>query len=130
MDYVILWFILYNGSGYIEPQKVTKTEMSCGLDGSVVGVQLVGEQVNTEGLQINPYRVRWPDPGMADKHCIVDIHQRVSTLSPGKYHIATTIVGDGTTVPYIGHDPHTTVDFMVIKSTVATPRDLKLKGQQ
>lgn len=102
---VLVWFILTNGGGYIEPQRVAPLDMSCGLDGAVVGVQV--------DSNVNPGFVTWPDPGIPDKHCRVSIAQRVSQLAPGEYHIATTevpaVAAFGQADPSVPRiDPHTT----------------------
>ena len=107
MDFILIWFILTGGNTYIPYQEVHKTDMSCGLEGKVVGVQL--------DRTINPTRLYWPDPGFENLHCEVFIGTRISGLIEGKYHIATTIIGDGSSTPYIGHDPHISVDFMIVK---------------
>jgi len=125
MDYIVIWFILTGGFGYIPPQEVRKTDMSCGLEGQVIGVQL--------DKTVNPTKLYWPDPSIVDKHCVVDIKERVIGLLEGEYHIATTILGDGSSTPYIGHDPHTTVLWIRrngIGVTPAKPAGLKIGGQE
>jgi hypothetical protein len=109
MAFVIVWFVMTGGAGYIAPLDVPPSEMRCGIDGAVIGVQL--DRV------VNPSMVRWPDPNVAGQHCQVDISARVATLAQGEYHIATTIVGKAyawnePVDRYIGHDPHTSVVWM------------------
>lgn len=104
MGFVIVWFIMTNGSGYIPPQNVQPLQMSCGLAGAVVGVKV--------DRPVNPTRASWPDPRILGQHCEVDINQRVAGLAHGEYHLATTIVGKDykpgeKPESYIGHDPHT-----------------------
>src|SRR5687767_15187809 len=89
MAYMLIWFIMANGSGYIAPQRVEFAEMKCGLDGPIAG----GMQLDR---LVNPRVVRWTDPKAADKHCDVDIAQRVAGLAHGSYHLATTVMGPDT----------------------------------
>ena len=111
MEYVILWFILAGGAGYLEPLTVQPPMMSCGLAGAVVGVQV--------DRLANPTKVSWPDPYFPGVHCDVDIRAKVATLKPGEYHAATTIVSKPCCVPiappasYINHDPHTSPTFVI-----------------
>ncbi len=125
MAYFVIWFILSDSpGGYIEPQEVQKTNMSCGLPGQIVGVQL--------NKLINPTKVLVPDPGIPNLHCEVDITERMVGLVQGTYHLATTIMGDGTSTPYIGHDPHTSDYFSRVNGTgkaPAKPSQLIIKGQ-
>ena len=104
MDFIIVWFIMTNGTGYIPPQDVRLTDMRCGIAGAVIGV-LVDRPVN-------PTTALWPDPKIPDQHCEVDISQRVAGLPHGEYHLATTIVGNGKPESYIGHDPHTSTKWL------------------
>lgn len=110
MDFVIVWFIMTGGSGYIPPQNVQQSEMRCGLDGEVIGVKI--DRV------VNPSMALWPDPQVPGKHCQVDISARVASLPQGEYHLGTTIVSkpigfvSPPPEPYIGHDPHTSVLWM------------------
>lgn len=109
MEFVIVWFVMTGGAGYLPPQNVQPTEMQCGIDGAVVGVKI--DRV------VNPSMVLWPDPYVEGKHCQTDISARVATLTQGEYHIATTIVGksyawNAPVERYIGHDPHTSVAWM------------------
>ena len=128
MDYIVIWFILTGGFGYIPPQEVRKTDMSCGLEGQIIGVQIDNS--------INPSRVSFPDPGFANMHCVVNITKKVAelaTLEPKEYHIATTIMGDGSKTFYYQHNPHTTKYFIIIKGAPnypSKPGQFKLKGQQ
>jgi hypothetical protein len=130
MDYVLIYFILTGGFGVAPTLEIHKTDMSCGLNGAVIGVQI--------DKLVNPTKVYWPDPNISNMHCIVDISKKVVTLEPGEYHIATSIMGSGCceptvhSTPYIGHDPHTTGYFTIIKNVLnfpSKPSQLKLKGQ-
>jgi hypothetical protein len=56
----------------------------------------------------------------------VDIAAKVASLTPGEYHVATTIVTkpirwDGPTVGHIGHDPHTTDQWVRSLSAPGLP---------
>lgn len=124
LDYITVWFVFLltaggaEPTGYIEPQAVHKADMSCGLDGAVVGVQL--DQI------VNPSAITFPDPGIAGKHCRASIAARVMQLQPGTYEIATTEMVDsgpfGTPpVPYIGIDPHVSVQFTRTDSAAPVP---------
>ena len=109
MGLILVWFVMTNGSGYIEPLTVQRPQMRCGLAGEAIGV--------TVDRPVNPTLVRWPDPTVTGQHCEVDIGQRVAALAHGEYHLATTIVGKdvpfGTPVEgYIGHDPHTSAKWL------------------
>lgn len=107
---IAVYFILANATGgYVPPQDVPKATMPCGFSGTVVGVQVDRE--------INPTKVMWVDPFVATKHCEVSIVDRVRTLAPGDYHIATTIMGDGSQIPMNQHDPHTSPNFKIIRVT-------------
>jgi hypothetical protein len=88
------------------------------------------------GLQVdrvvNPSKVLWPDPNVADKHCEQSISERVVGLEPGEYHLATTELTDGSRIPYIGIDPHTSVYWKRVNGTGVTPKkpsSISLKGQ-
>jgi len=113
MDYIVAWFVFLltaagaEPTGYIPPQDVLKSNMSCGLPGAVVGVQV--------DTLVNPTTILFPDPGIAGLHCTASIAARVQQLQPGRYEIATTDTGrlwDGTGVPYIGIDPHVSVEWI------------------
>lgn len=104
MEFVVVWFILKGGIGFIPPQDVYPEHMNCGR---------AGARVLSLDRPVNPTRVFWPDPLTPEQHCEVDISQRVASLAPGEYHIATTIIAktrtfDAPTQRYFGHDPHTT----------------------
>ena len=103
MDFVILWFILTNGSGYLAPMEVRLSDsiIQCDIDGTIIGVQV-------EKLE-NPNIVLWPDPKNLNKHCKIDISAMISALPIGEYHLATTTVGTLGGESYILHDPHTSV---------------------
>lgn len=126
LEAILIWFVMTNQAGFIEPQRVEMTAAVCGLPGAVVGVQI-------NRLE-NPSVVSWPDPMVVDQHCQADISARVKDLVPGEYHIATTeltkLVAIGTGQPYIGIDPHTTVHWL--KSTapapVGRPTNVKIPG--
>lgn len=130
MAYVILWFILTNGSGYLEPLRVDPAMMRCGLAGAVTGVQL--------DRLVNPQTASWPDPYFPGVHCEVDISAKVASLVQGEYHVATTEVGVdvpfGTPVPrYIGIDPHTSELWRrdgTVKPPTLAPANLRLRPQQ
>lgn len=106
IEFVYVWFILSNGVGYIEPQRVENPP--CGIEGGVIGVQI--DRV------VNPTAVLWPDPLVTGKHCRTNISERVAGLVPGEYHIATTIFSTPMSAEarllgglgYYGHDPHIT----------------------
>lgn len=108
MAYVIVWFILTNGSGYRPPLDVK--DPPCGIVGPIVGVQV--------DRLVNPTAVLWPDPKIVGAHCRVDIRDHVEGLAPGEYHVGTTIVAKEWIVAgsppefYIGHDPHTSPLWM------------------
>ncbi len=124
MDYIVLYFILTNGSGYLPPLDVHKINMVCGLAGKIIGVH-----VNSS---INPTKAIWPDPGFEHMHCEINISNKVSSLEPGEYHLATTEMGDGSGIPYIGIDPHTSEFFTVVKVSQTVPSKpitLVVKGQ-
>jgi len=116
MDYIAVWFVFLltaaggEPTGYIPPQDVRKADMSCGLPGAVVGVQV-------DSL-VNPTTVLFPDPGFANMHCTASIAARVQALPPGEYEIATTEMGDGTRTPYIGIDPHVSPRWRRTDSTL------------
>ncbi len=116
MDYVLLWFILHGGAGYIEPLKVQHPP--CGVAGAVVGV--------TFDRAINPTTVTWPDPYFPETHCVIDIRAKVATLPEGTYELATTEVGKGgpfgTAVRYNGIDPHTTQPWVRRPGAATPPR--------
>jgi len=131
MDFVIVAFIMTAGMGYIEPLNVYPAEMQCGQAGAVVGVQV--------DRLVNPTAVLWPDPKISGQHCRVSIEAKVAGLIQGEYHIATTIVTTGccglvTVEPFIGHDPHTSPEWM--RDTVVTtppalaPVNLQLRPMQ
>ena len=121
MTYVAIWFILTEGFGFIEPQYVHKADMSCGLPGIVIGVQL-------DSL-VNPTKAYWVDPGFKDLHCVIDISARVQGLEQGEYEIATTIM-DGEGLPYNYHDPHTSVKFLrVFPSGVVPKKPVQIRIQ-
>lgn len=106
--------------GYIPPQNVYKADMSCGREGTIIGIQLE--------KTVNPTYVLWPDPSIPGLHCKVDIRDRMIGLVEGEYHIATTIVGGE--IPYIQHDPHTTVQWFRrngIGTTPARPGQIRIK---
>lgn len=119
LDYIAVWFVflsLASGAeptGYIPPQDVRKADMSCGLPGAVVGVQI--------DRLVNPSFIEFPDPGFANMHCRASIAARVAGLQPGIYEIATTEMGripePGEVPGYIGIDPHVSVQFTVTTST-------------
>lgn len=123
MDYIVIWFVwlsLLDGSeppgGYIPPQDVRATDMQCGIDGPVVGVSV--DNV------LNPTTAIFPDPNVASKHCTASIAARVAALPPGRYELATTEMGlavpwPGQPPPYIGIDPHTSVEW--VRSDVPLP---------
>lgn len=107
MDYLLIWFVLAGGSGYIPPMEVRAP--LCGQVGPAIGV--------TVDRLVNPTAVIYPDPNVAGVHCRVDIRERVAGLVPGEYHVATTEVGKlypFGTVPesYIHVDPHTSEDWV------------------
>lgn len=118
--FVTVWFVLSGGSGYIPPLDVHAP--LCGRPGAVVGVQV--------DRTINPTTLYWPDPRVADQHCVVDISAKVAEMKPGTYHNATTIHGKevpfGTQAErYFGHDPHTTVYW--VRDTTLLPRPTNLR---
>lgn len=122
---IAIFFILTNGpAGYTPPQIVQKSEMSCGLEGAIVGVQL--------DRLVNPTTVYWPDPTVANFHCAISIKDRVVGLQQGEYHIATTIIADNSGNRYFQHDPHTTVYWTRINGTGIAPNKpgkISLRGQ-
>jgi len=126
LNYVSIFFIMTNSSGYTPPLDVRKFDMSCGLPGSVIGVQI--------DRNVNPSKVFFPDPGIPIMHCVVDISQKVNSLPEGEYHIATTEMGElNDPTPNFMIDPHTSQYFTIVKSTVtypSKPGQVKLKGQQ
>lgn len=114
-----------NGNGFIPTLDVKPNSpiIQCGINGAIIGVQI-------DKLE-NPTKTLWPDPHLVGKHCEVDISARVAALSNGEYHLATTIVDDGTEPGYIYHDPHISVYF--IKSSnpmniIIAPKHIKLTG--
>ncbi len=113
VNYILIYFILTGGFGYREPQRVDKIDMSCGLEGQIVGVQL-------DSL-VNPSKVYWPDPSIPNMHCIVDISQRIIGLEQGEYHLATSL-HQNEKGPYILHDPHTSVYFLRVNGTGVMPK--------
>lgn len=126
MDYVLLWFVMTAGANippYIEPMRVPMNApfVTCNLVGAVAGV--------TFDRAVNPTIAIWPDPHVADRHCHVDIAARVLSLGPGEYHFATTEVGDGSSVPYIGIDPHTSSTWIRSNAptTIVPPAKLTIK---
>lgn len=125
MDYVVLWFILTNGSGYLPPLDVKPAMMQCGLAGAVAGVHV--------DRLVNPTKAIWPDPYFPGVHCEVDISAHVASLKQGEYHNCTTEMGNGSKVPYIGIDPHCTElwrrDGSIVPPNVA-PANLRMRGQQ
>ena len=115
MDYITVWFVFLltaagaEPTGYIAPMELRKADMSCGKPGAVVGV--------TINSAFDPSEITFPDPGFADMHCTASIAARVQALQPGRYEIATTEMGDGTGVPYIGIDPHVSPQWIRTDST-------------
>jgi len=114
MEALLICFIMTEGFGYIEPQRVNKLDMSCGKPGAVIGIQI-------DSL-VNPTKAFYPDPGFANMHCVTDISQRIQALPQGEYHIATTELGDGSRIPYYGVDPHTSVYFLRVNGTGVMPK--------
>lgn len=116
MDYVVLWFILSGGTGYLPPMDVRNPP--CGIEGAIVGV--------VTDKPVNPTKVLWPDPYFPGTHCEIDIREKIATLAEGEYHLATTIMGRdvpfGTPIPpYIQHDPHTSTDWVRSLSGAMSP---------
>lgn len=133
MDYIILWFIMTNGSGYLPPMDVRPTDsvIQCNISGAIVGVQV-------DKLE-NPTKVLWPDSQLADKHCEVDVAAKVAALENGEYHFCTTIMGkpimpDNSHMKYvyIQHDPHCSVYFLksdAPMTVLGRPTNIKITGQ-
>jgi hypothetical protein len=111
MAYILIWFIMANGVGYIEPLRVEFADMKCGLEGTFPGIQL--------DRPVNPTRMRWADPKATGKHCEIDVAQRVAALAHGEYHVATTVIGADRKFgevkeydDYTGPDPHTSDQWL------------------
>lgn len=111
MDFIVFWFILTNGSGYLPPMDVRLTDnnVQCNLPGAIVGVQV-------NRLE-NPTIALWSDPTIPNRHCEVDISIKVASLPNGEYHNCTTIIGKEfpwniKPTPYIPHDPHCSVYWL------------------
>jgi len=129
MAFIIVWFIMTAPAigviepGYIPPQNVHLADMQCGLPGVVEGVHV--------DRQVNPLKVRWPDPFFDGVHCEADISLSVAALLPGEYHIATTIVGAdlpfGTPAVHVNeHDPHTTSTWLRDGGVVPPPTPMTI----
>lgn len=108
MDYILLWFVMTTGTGYVPPQEARAPQ--CGLAGPIAGIQV--------DRLVNPTEALWTDPKNAGQHCRTDISVRVKDLPEGEYHLATTEVnkvrsfgGTAAAAPYLGIDPHTSAKW-------------------
>jgi len=112
-----LYFVIAGASGYVPPMALTASDFTCGLAGTVVGLQ--ANRPN------DPTLASWPDPAAADKHCEVNISARVNALKEGtKFHLATTHTGVPPT--WAGPDPHTSPQLLRGPGAIVAPPTLTL----
>lgn len=121
MNYVVLYFILTNGFGFLEPMQIHYNDsiIQCNLPNAVIGLQI-------DKLE-NPTKALWPDPNDSSKHCEVNIAGKVSGLEEGEYHLATTVIG---AEPHIQIDPHTSRHWIKSNHPMIFPHPINLKVTQ
>ena len=125
---IAIYFVLLNPDvavGYVPPQMMYKSNMTCGYDGVVIGV--------VPDRTLNPQYVMFPDPYITNKHCKINVYERILGLPEGDYEFATTIEEDGSEGRLNYHDPHTSVVWYRrngIGLTPAKPTLVIIKGEQ